>query len=511
MTFSVLALSPLIVVLAQTVWALLPLPVIPLLLLYYTAQMSLEREHAAAHDVLTGLPNRSTLQFTLTEAFHHHHRDGRPFGLLLIDVDDFKRVNDTLGHQIGDELLVHFSARLSKSVRPTDHVARLGGDEFAVLVSDADEREVHAIAERIREAMIDPFDLDEILLEVELSIGIAVCPQHGTDGSTLLRRADVAMYIAKENRTGVEIYALDRDENSPDRLSLLSELRQALDDGVLELAYQPKLSTRDSSTLGVEALVRWRHPKRGNVPPDAFIPLAERSGIMPLLTERVINLALSQMAEWRDQGMLVPIAVNISPSDLVGDRLAEVVTQGLQRHNLPARMLQLEITERMVAHQVKESGDALQRLRDMGVTISLDDFGTGYSSLVRLHSLPVDEIKIDRVFVSSLSRGEQAVGIVRALIDLAHALHLPAIAEGVETQEEWQLLDMLGCDGVQGWHVAMPMPHTEAGEWMRARNEVSPLPSRANPLNDSDEDAADAGDGQLAAPTAIDGSRENVG
>ncbi|MGH8962434.1 MAG: putative bifunctional diguanylate cyclase/phosphodiesterase [Jatrophihabitantaceae bacterium] len=485
MTYSVLALSPLVVVLAQTVWALLPLPVIPLLLLYYTAQMSLEREHAAAHDVLTGLPNRSTLQFTLTEAFGRYRRDERPFGLLLIDVDDFKRVNDTLGHQIGDELLIHFADRLRNSVRPSDQVARLGGDEFAVVVADADELEVRGVAERIRASMVDPFDLDGLLLEVELSVGIAVCPQHGTDGSTLLRRADVAMYIAKESRAGIEIYSLDRDENSPDRLSLLGELRQALDDNVLELAYQPKLSTRDASTLGVEALVRWQHPKRGNIPPDAFIPLAERSGIMPLLTERVISLALKQMALWRDQGMLVPIAVNISPSDLVGNRLTEVVTEGLQRYDLPATMLQLEITERMVAHQVQETSDALQGLRDMGVTISLDDFGTGYSSLVRLHSLPVDEIKIDRVFVSSLSTGDQAVGIVRALIDLAHALHLPAIAEGVETQEEWQLLDSLGCDGVQGWHVAMPMPHAEAGEWMRARNQVGWLPSRADAATDA--------------------------
>ncbi|MCU1656920.1 MAG: GGDEF-domain containing protein [Pseudonocardiales bacterium] len=479
MTFAVLALSPLVVVMAQHAWAFLPLLLIPLVLLYNTAQMSLSREHEATHDALTGLSNRTALQFALLDAFNSYARDGKPFGLFVIDLDDFKRVNDSLGHQIGDHLLVRVAERLRMSVRPTDHVARLGGDEFAVIVLDAHESEVRAIAGRIRESLVEPIELRGLMLDVELSIGIAICPDHGTDGDTLLRHADVAMYVAKESRAGIETYSAECDRNSIDQLGLLGELRQALDDHALELHYQPKQSTRDCSTLGVEALVRWRHPQRGFVPPDEFIPLAERSGIMPLLTERVVTLALDQMARWRELGMTVPVAVNVSPTDLVGHRLTDLIASGLRHRGLPAELLQLEITERIVAGDAEETNAVLSRLRALGVSISLDDFGTGYSSLVRLQSLPVDELKIDRIFVSAMARSPEAAGIVRAVIDLAHVLGLPAIAEGVETEEEWQLLYSLGCDGVQGWHVAKPMPHDQATEWVRARGVAAhPYPRR---------------------------------
>jgi diguanylate cyclase (GGDEF)-like protein len=468
MTFAVLALSPLVVVVAQTTWLLLPLLLIPLLLLYYTAQMSLMREHEAAHDALTGLPNRTSLRFSIDQALARHRRDGHPFGLLLIDMDDFKRINDTLGHHVGDDLLTHFAERLRSAVRPDDQVARLGGDEFAVIVQDADEPDVRSVAQRIRAAVLDPIQLHGLALDVEMSIGIAICPNHGRDGDTLLRCADVAMYTAKEAHVGIECYAPERDRNSADRLGLLGDLRRAIDEHELELYYQPKVAPSDSSLLGVEALVRWPHPLRGLVPPDEFIPLAERSGIMPLLTERVVTLALEQLVAWRDMGMHVPIAVNISPTDLADDRLTRLVREGLRRHQLAPGLLHLEITERVVAEDGEETYAVLRDLRDMGVTISLDDFGTGYSSLLRLQSLPVDEIKIDRAFVSCLSDGEEAVGIVRAVIELAHALGLPAIAEGVETEAEWRLLNALGCDGAQGWYVARPMPRAQATEWARS-------------------------------------------
>ncbi|MBV9594261.1 MAG: EAL domain-containing protein [Actinobacteria bacterium] len=470
MTFAVLALSPLIVIVSLHAWALTPLLLIPLLLLYHTAQMSLEREHAAAHDALTGLANRDMLQFTLGEALEAFHHDGRSFGLLLIDLDDFKLVNDTLGHQVGDMVLVHFAERLRGCIRPGDQVCRLGGDEFAVVVAAADEQDVRAVAERVSASFGDPFELEGVLLEIEPSIGIAVCPLHGVDGDTLLRHADVAMYQAKEAHTGIESYRRERDGNSADRLSLIGELRQALEDDAIELHYQPKLTTVDASVLGVEALVRWNHPQRGYIPPDSFIPLAERSGIMHLLTERVVNLALEQISTWRAEGMHVPIAVNISPADLLGRRLSGIVTAGLRRHEIPASMLQLEITERMVDHHLSETSQALSELRELGVTVSLDDFGTGYSSLMRLHELPVDEIKIDRAFISSMGSGSAAEGIVQALVDLAHALGLPAIAEGVETPEEWQRLRAFRCDGVQGWHVAVPMPGPDATIWLRRRH-----------------------------------------
>jgi diguanylate cyclase (GGDEF)-like protein len=469
MSFSVMAISPLIVVVALHSWVALPLLLIPLLLLWYTASMSLEREHAAGHDALTGLPNRNTLSFELDTALAAYEQDADSFGLMLIDMNDFKRVNDTLGHQVGDRLLVQFAARLRDSVRPQDFVARLGGDEFAIIVYDTDEAEGRAIAERLCASISHSIEVDGLALEAEASVGIALCPAHGTDGNTLLRRADVAMYTAKENRTRVEVYSPERDTNSADRLGLLSELRQALADDSLELYYQPKVSTIGGAPIGVEALIRWKHPERGFVPPDEFIPLAEGSGIMPLLTERVVRLALAQMAQWRAEGMTVPVAVNIAPTDLTGSELAHVVAQGLCEYDLPPGMLQLEITERIVTHELDDAKRNLAELRKLGVSISLDDFGTGYSSLLRLSSLQVDEIKIDRGFISAMSQGDRAIGIVRALVDLAHALGMPAIAEGVETAAELHLLESLGCDAVQGWHIARPLPAAEATLWLRER------------------------------------------
>ena len=264
--------------------------------------MSLEREREAGSDSLTGLANRMSLGFELDTAFATFERDGVPFGLMLIDMNDFKRVNDTLGHQVGDRLLIQFAARLRESVRPEDFVARLGGDEFAVILYDTDEAEGRAVADRLCASISHSIELGGLTLEAEASVGIAMCPAHGTDGTTLLRRADVAMYTAKANRTRVEVYSPERDTNSADRLGLLSELRQALADDSLELYYQPKVSTVGGKPIGVEALIRWNHPARGFVPPDEFIPLAEGSGIMPLLTERVVRLALAQMAQWRADG-----------------------------------------------------------------------------------------------------------------------------------------------------------------------------------------------------------------
>lgn len=476
-TFSVLALSPLIVAVANTAWELLPLLLIPLVLVYKMAQMSLEKEHQAWHDPLTALPNRTRLQACLNSELARSKRDGRPFGLLLIDLDHFKEVNDTLGHHVGDQLLIRFAERLSNSVRPTDHLARLGGDEFAVIVPDADEAKVRGVAERIRASLASPITLEGMSLEVEASIGLAMHPRHALIAEDLLRLADVAMYVAKESRCGIAVYSPDRDRNSADRLMLLAELRQALEDDSLTLQYQPKVSLRDESVLGVEALVRWKHPQRGFVPPEDFVPLAERSGIMHQLTDRVLCLALAQMADWRDLGLLVPVAVNVSLTDLLGGRLIELILSGLHQHALPPGMLQLEITERVVAQQTDELKAMLRRLDEMGVTLSVDDFGTGYSSLLRLQSLPVSEIKIDQAFVARLSEGSSAVGIVRAIADLAHALGMPAIAEGVETEAEWHTLRELGCDGAQGWQIAAPMPAAQATEWLRAH-----LPSGGDPV-----------------------------
>jgi diguanylate cyclase (GGDEF)-like protein len=495
MTFAVLGLSPLIVILAQESWELTPLLTVPLLLIYYTAQMSLERERAAGHDALTRLPNRTTLRYELDEAFLAHVRESAPFGLMLIDLDDFKTVNDTLGHQVGDELLTKIAHRLQASVRPGDLVARLGGDEFAVVVFDAHLDGVCGVAERIRAGVANSIELESMSVEVQLSLGIALCPDHATDAEALMRHADVAMYRAKANRTGIEIYSPEHDHNSATRLGLIGELRQALDADELELHYQPKVA-RDRTPMGIEALVRWRHPKHGYIAPDQFIPLAERSGIMPQLTARVVSLAVAQLVQWRNDGINVPVAVNVSPTDLVGDDLPDLVAQKLAQHDLPAGALQFEITERITTHRLEQSNRTLDRLRAMGVTISLDDFGTGYSSLLRLSSMRVDEIKIDRAFVASLNDGSQAVGIAGTLINLAHALGVPAIAEGVETEEQLRKLDELGCDGFQGWHIARPMPSDVATEWIRERMSADAAQRPTTPARALTTDAKRPRDGR---------------
>ncbi len=465
-TFSVLALSPLIVVVAQTAWTLLPLLLIPLLLVYKMAQMSLEREYQAGHDTLTGLPNRKNLRLSLEEALLVADREGQSLGLLLIDMDHFKEVNDTLGHQVGDDLLIQFADRLTASVRGGDQAARLGGDEFAVIVPGADEATAVSVGERIQAALGAPMDLDGLRLDIAASIGLAMYPAHTTSADNLLRLADVAMYTAKHTRSRIATYSAERDGNSSERLRLVGELKASLDDGSLDLYYQPKVCLSNGSILGVEAMLRWRHPKRGLVPPDQFIPIAERSGMMPALTERVIMMALEQTALWRATGLELPVAVNISPTDLTSGTLIPVIAAGLITHAVPASLLQLEVTERVLSEDTPELARGLAGLEQLGVTLSLDDFGTGYSSLLRLKSLPVRELKIDRSFVSALNEDAAARGIVRTVIELAHVLNMPAIAEGVETAEELDCLRALGCDGAQGWHIAPPMPHESLTTWL---------------------------------------------
>ncbi len=478
MTFAVLALSPLVVVLAQTSWLLLPLLLVPLLLVYRTAQLSLEQEHHATHDVLTNLSNRKNLMDSLQALLVRSRRDGEPFGLLLLDLDHFKEVNDTLGHQIGDKVLCHFAERLSASVREDDLVARLGGDEFAVIIPNAELPEIRALAERIRSELVDPVPVEDMMFDIDVSIGIALFPDHAERAHDLMRLADVAMYDAKESRSGIACYAANRDRNSPDRLTLLGELRQALADGTLELHYQPKVSIPDRVLVGVEAMIRWHHPVRGLQLPDDFVPLAERSGIMPQITERVVALALHQLTQWRAMGLDIPVAVNVSVSDLAGGRLINLVRSVLADRDLPPGLLQLEITERVIAQEPADLNAVLNSLAELGVTLSLDDFGTGYSSLLRLQSLPVDEIKIDRAFVCRLSDTGDGPAIVRAVVDLAHGLGVPAIAEGVETEQEFQILGALGCDGAQGWYIAAPMAAAEATAWiLEQRRPTYPQPA----------------------------------
>jgi diguanylate cyclase (GGDEF)-like protein len=390
-------------------------------------------------------------------------------GLILIDLDKFRSVNDTLGHLAGDRLLTQIADRLRLALPRGAEAARLGGDEFAVLLPSCDSpTRAQRIARGLVAALGSPIGLDGLTLVLEASAGVAVFPDHATDAEDLLRRADVAMYQAKRDRSGAEVYEAKRDANTPGRLGLLGDLRRALETGGVELHYQPKVRF-DGQVAGLEALVRWNHPERGRVNPDEFITMAETSGLMPQLTEYVLETALAQIARWRAAGLDVPVAVNVSPRDVHSPGFAGAVAARLARHGVPPGALQLEITEHVLLEDPQRAADTLNGLTGHGVKMSLDDFGTGYSSLVHLRRLPVSELKIDRSFVARLVADSEDAEIVRCTVDLAHSLGLMVVAEGVEDDETWERLRDMRCDAVQGWLVAAAMPPDEATAWLRAR------------------------------------------
>ncbi|MFF7573553.1 putative bifunctional diguanylate cyclase/phosphodiesterase [Streptomyces sp. NPDC008061] len=468
---ALLGLAPLICVVAIATPVLLPLFAVPLIALDSTLWIARARAEEQLRDPLTGLPNRQWLLERTWTALEDAENIGARSALVLIDLDRFRAVNDTLGHLAGDRLLLQIAERLRLALPRGAEAARLGGDEFAVLLPTADSTtSAQRVARHLVAELSSPLDLDGLTLVLEASAGVAVYPDHALDAEGLLRRADVAMYQAKRDRTGVEVYESKRDSNTPDRLGLLGDLRRALDAGEVELHYQPKVRF-DGQVAGLEALVRWVHPERGRVPPDEFIAIAESSGLMPHLTDYVLETALAQVARWRAQGLFVPVAVNVSPRDVHTPGFAGGVAARLARHGVPAGSLQLEITEHVLLEDPQRAADTLAGLTGHGVKMSLDDFGTGYSSLVHLRRLPVSELKIDRSFVARLAVDNEDAEIVRCTIDLAHSLGLLVVAEGVEDDETWERLRDLRCDAVQGWLVAAAMPPQETTAWLRARGE----------------------------------------
>ncbi|MEU7722255.1 putative bifunctional diguanylate cyclase/phosphodiesterase [Streptomyces tibetensis] len=466
---ALLGIAPLVCVVAVAKPILLPLFSIPLIALDSTLWIARARAEEQLRDPLTGLPNRQWLLERIWTALDDAERIDARAALMLIDLDRFRSVNDTLGHLAGDRLLLQIADRLRVALPRGAEAARLGGDEFAVLLPVADSTtSATRVARNLVAALSSPLDLDGLTLVLEASAGVAVFPDHALDAEGLLRRADVAMYQAKRDRTGVEVYESKRDSNTPDRLGLLGDLRRALDAHEVHLHYQPKVRF-DGQVAGLEALVRWVHPERGKVPPDEFIAIAESSGLMPHLTEYVLETALGQVARWREQGLFVPVAVNVSPRDVHTPGFAGSVAARLARHGVPAGALQLEITEHVLLEDPQRAADTLNQLTAHGVKMSLDDFGTGYSSLVHLRRLPVSELKIDRSFVARLAVDAEDAEIVRCTVDLAHSLGLLVVAEGVEDDETWERLRDLGCDAVQGWLVAAAMPPEETTAWLRAR------------------------------------------
>ena len=424
-------------------------------------------ERQALHDVLTSLPNRTLLMDRIEQAILVARRTKAPVGLMVMDLDGFKEVNDTLGHHAGDLLLQQVARRLLEEIRESDTVARLGGDEFAfVLPTIEDSHSAMRFARRVLKSLERPFELENQKCEIGASLGIAMFPEHGNDGATLMRRADSAMYHAKRSGRGCSLYNTTLTRSSSNALALGAELRQAIEHDQLRLYYQPKVHLRTGVVTRVEALVRWQHPERGLVLPDNFIPLAERSGLIKPLTDWVLNHALEQCAKWQSSGLPLHVAVNLSPKILQEHVLPQTIAGLLDRWKVPPRSLKLEITESSIMADPPHVLAILSLIQTLGVRLSLDDFGTGYSSLMHLRQLPVDEIKIDKSFVMGMRTSASDAAIVRATIDLAHSLGRQVVAEGVDDDETCRTLSALGCDLAQGYSFTRPLPAEMFEDWL---------------------------------------------
>ena len=439
-----------------------------LVLVGLTARTNQRRLHRVAmSDGLTGLPNRNRLLEAASEQLAHAERDGRTMALLLLDLDRFKEINDTLGHQWGDRLLQEIGPRIQPAIRQSDLVARLGGDEFVILLRDAgDEDTARRVAERIVSLLEQPFQLGDLACGIEASIGIALGPRDGADVHTLLQHADVAMYVAKQNRHGVTVYEPTLDLHNPRKLSMLGELRVAIEQRQLVLHYQPMNSLFDGARPGVEALVRWEHPERGLIPPDEFIPLAEHTALIQPLTAYVLDEALAQCRRWLDGGHEIAVAVNVSARSLHDPSFYDLVVGRLAAHGVGPELLDLEITESAIMVDPKGARELLGRLHDLGVRLSIDDFGTGYSSLAYLKTLPVHTLKIDRSFVRGLEADHSDAVIVQSVIDLGRNLGLSVVAEGVEDAPTAERLARLGCSLGQGWFWSRAVPADQLADWV---------------------------------------------
>jgi diguanylate cyclase (GGDEF)-like protein/PAS domain S-box-containing protein len=420
--------------------------------------------HQARHDALTGLPNRAFMQESLSNAIETLRGTSTPFALLLLDLDRFKDVNDSLGHGVGDAVLQRVGQRLLDSVRPTDVIARFGGDEFAVLLPGARRSVALEVANRLHHTLSLPIELEGVQLDLGVSIGITVAPEHGQDAEVLMRRADTAMYVAKRGGTGIAVHDVEMDVDNAERLRLTADLRHAIDNDELVLHYQPKIEA-GGRLVGVEALVRWQHPARGLLGPDVFIPLAEQAGIIESLTGWILRSARQQQASWRADGLDLTMAVNLSMRNVHDPQLVETVRELLQVH--AAGGFEVELTETTLMADADRAQSQLNRLRALGVRVAVDDFGTGYSSLAYLKRLSVDELKIDRCFVRDLARDERDRALVQATVGMAHSLGLRVVAEGVEDAETLEILRGIGCDMVQGYHISRPLPAHKLGEWAR--------------------------------------------
>jgi diguanylate cyclase (GGDEF)-like protein len=460
-----------------------PLILVPLYTVHELARFTTEEQRKAHQDDLTGLPNRKALFAEMRAQVRAYaqrsarlrsqrvdgDRDRRRMALLLLDIDQFRRVNDALGHTVGDRLLGAVAQRLREAIGADGFVARLGGDEFAVLAPRlVDPEAAGVLAQRVADALAEPVTLDGLPLDVTAAIGVAVHPDHGTDNITLLRHAEVAMYDAKDRAARYAIYSPESDQNSVERLELLADLRRALDGGndELRLFYQPQIEMATGEVVGTEALLRWNHPQRGYVSPDMVIKVAEHTAVMRRLTNRVMDEAIGQLAKWKAQGLTLRTSINVSVRDLAHADLVDELAELLNDRGVAPNQVQLEITEGALMADPRRVLVTLHRLDKLGVALSLDDFGTGYSSLQHLRRLPLAEVKIDRSFVLGMSTDPDDAAVVGSIIDLARALGLRVVAEGVEDDETRRLLSSSGCEVGQGWYYARPMPADALANWL---------------------------------------------
>jgi diguanylate cyclase (GGDEF)-like protein len=434
----------------------------------------------AYEDTLTALPNRAMFLDRLQQAVLTARRTSDPVSVMMLDLDRFKLINDSLGHAAGDQVLREVAHRLRELLRDSDTVARLGGDEFAVLLPTGTSDGVAIVAQRILRCLEAPIMLDGQPVDIGASIGVACFPEHDDEGDTLLRHADVAMYVAKRANAGYAIYDPRYEEGRQTQLSLLSELRRAVENEELSLFYQPKIDLKSGAIRRAEALVRWIHPTRGFVPPVEFIPFAEQTGYIKRVTRWVVEQAVQQAGQWHRDRLDIAISVNISTRDLMSNELVDLLAALLHKHAVPAEQLCLEITESGFMEDPARALETLGRLHALGLRLSVDDFGTGYSSLAYLKKLPVQELKIDRSFVMHMVEDEDDATIVRSTIELGHNMGLEVVAEGVEDRAGMEFLKRLGCDQVQGYYISKPLPTQPFVEWLNARRAAEQKPEAAS-------------------------------
>ncbi len=478
-----LCLAPVVVTVLEFSPILYPLLLVPLVGVYFSGRQTVRTvtaEHLARHDSLTELPNRRWFLEAVGQALSNQSLGAG--GLLLVDLNGFKEVNDTLGHHHGDLVLQEVGPRLRAAFRGEDLVARLGGDEFAVFMPGADGEAAQAAVQRLQDALHRPIEVDGISLELDASIGLAWFPDHGNDVDTLLQRADVAMYRAKEGHQPLVTYRSEDDYHSPERLVLATDLRRALGEGQLVLHYQPQVELGLGRPVAAEGLVRWQHPQRGLLSPFEFIDVAERTGLIKDLTYRVIDLGLRDLRSWSEDGRKLSLSLNVSVRSLLDRRFPEEVEKLLALHGIDGKALTLELTESSLMVDPEVARKTMRHLSELGVSVAIDDFGTGYSSLAYLTDLPIGELKIDKSFVRAMGSDARNAIVVRSTIELAHNLGLRTVAEGIEDAFTFERLRALGCELAQGFHMSKPLPATGLVSWWDLHSERAAEPSRADTL-----------------------------